>query len=119
MIFRNKCTNSHLQYRLVSDRIMVARIKASPVNILLVQAYAPCEDDDDDVKERFYDSLDQTIAENQKRRECLIVMGDFNGKVGMGKDDDIVGPYGLGERNENGQYLTDFCRRHDLFVTNT
>jgi len=28
-------------------------------------------------------------------------MGDFNGKVGDIKEEDIVGPFGLGQRNEN------------------
>ena len=46
-------------------------------------------------------------------------MGDFNGKVGLGKEDDIVGPFGLGLRNENGQSVGDFCRTHELFATNT
>src|SRR4029077_11619107 len=54
-----------------------------------------------------------------KGRECLIVMGDFNGKVGSNKDEDIVGPFGLGIRNENGEYVVDLCRKHKLYVTNT
>src|SRR5688572_11431920 len=45
-------------------------------------------------------------------------MGDFNEKVGNNKEESIIGPYGLGTRNENGNKLVNFCRKHNLFVTN-
>ena len=45
-------------------------------------------------------------------------MGDFNGKVGEGREEDMVGPFGLGERNDNGEKLVNFCKRQNLFVTN-
>ena len=31
----------------------------------------------------------------------------------------MVGPYGVGVRNDNGERLVNFCKRHNLFVTNT
>ena len=46
-------------------------------------------------------------------------MGDFNGKVGEGREEDTVGPYGQGERNDNGERVVNFCKRHNLCVTNT
>ena len=118
VILKGDIAKSVLQYEAISERLMIVRIKAAPVNVLLIQEYAPCEDEDDIEKERFYESLDQTIAEHKKGRECLIVMGDFNGKVGNSKED-IVGPFGVGIRNENGEHVVDFCRRHRLFITNT
>ena len=39
--------------------------------------------------------------------------------MGNNKEEDTVGPYGMGVRNENGQYVVEFCKRHNLFVTNT
>ena len=41
-----------------------------------------------------------------KSHEVTIVMGDFNAKVGEGKEGRTGGPHGLGERN-------------DLFILNT
>jgi len=46
-------------------------------------------------------------------------MGDFNGKVGNSREEDTVGPYGLGERNDNGERVVTFCKRHNLCITNT
>ena len=32
------------------------------------------------------------IKEYRKGRECVIVMGDFNGKVGENREEDTIGP---------------------------
>lgn len=45
-------------------------------------------------------------------------MEDFNIKVEQVNHTDIVGNYGLGERNERGEILIEFCQRNKLFITN-
>jgi len=52
----------------------------------------------------------------------LLVMDDFNAKVGKREPSamsSVVGLYGLGERNEAGEQLEDFCLEHELAVANT
>ena len=50
----------------------------------------------------------------------LVIMGDFNAKVGSnGTERSIVGVHGLGDRNDRGQLLVDFCAANELMVTNT
>jgi len=48
-------------------------------------------------------------------------MGDMNAKVGEGRVLNIVGPYGLGTRNENGD--VDWCKeqtyRHQYLLQAT
>ena len=39
--------------------------------------------------------------------------------MGKEREENIVGPYGLGVRNENGDLMLDFCREFGLVVTNT
>src|SRR2546425_789332 len=46
-------------------------------------------------------------------------MGDFNGKVGEIREEDTIGPFGVGVRNDNGERVVNFCKRHKLFATNT
>src|SRR3989441_747660 len=46
-------------------------------------------------------------------------MEDFRGKVEDNREEDIVGPFGLGVRNDNGERVVNFGKRHNLFVTNT
>jgi len=52
----------------------------------------------------------------------LLVMGDFNAKVGRREPSAMssaVGLYGLGETNEAGEQLEDFCLEHELALANT
>ena len=46
-------------------------------------------------------------------------MGDFNTKVGKGSYKDIVGSYGLGERNERGDKLIEWCTENNQIIMNT
>ena len=51
----------------------------------------------------------------------LLVMGNFNAKVGRREPSAMssaVGLYGLGETNEAGEQLEDFCLGHELAVAN-
>lgn len=49
----------------------------------------------------------------------VVVMGDFNAKIGKGRQQDIVGDFGIGTRNEGGERLLQFCLENRLIVTNT
>ena len=40
-------------------------------------------------------------------KDIVIVLGDFNAKVGSEQYENAVGPYGLGEVNERGQRLIE------------
>src|SRR6267154_1989270 len=119
VIVREEVVKSVMMWEPISERITIMKLKVAPINMLIVQIYAPCEDDKEEEKDRFYETLDQIIAEYRKGRECVVVMGDFNGKVGDSKVDDTVGPFGLGERNDNGERVVGFCKSHNLFATNT
>ncbi|GFO43397.1 craniofacial development protein 2-like protein [Plakobranchus ocellatus] len=46
-------------------------------------------------------------------------MGDFNAKVGEGREENIVGPYGLGTRNLRGEKLVEWCNMNNLIIGNT
>lgn len=56
-------------------------------------------------------------------REILIILGDFNEKIGSTKDDthigSTVGRYGIGQRNDRGERLLNFCIDNNLTITNT
>ena len=45
-------------------------------------------------------------------------MGDMNAKVGKGAVTIIVGSNGLGERNERGDRLVQFCEENQLVICN-
>ena len=45
-------------------------------------------------------------------------MGDFNAKVGEEKVNDIIGPHGLGDRNERGERLIEWAQINQFLVGN-
>lgn len=54
-----------------------------------------------------------------RRKENIIIMGDFNSVVGEGCEPNIVGAHGLEKWNERGKMPIDFPRQKKLVVTNT
>jgi hypothetical protein len=46
-------------------------------------------------------------------------MGDFNAKLGANRIGNIVGPHGLGEINERGERLAEWCAENNYTATNT
>jgi len=56
---------------------------------------------------------------NIKGSEYAIVMGDWNASVGEGGEENYIGKYGLGKRNEREQKLVDSCKTQKLIVANT
>jgi len=71
--------------------------------------------------ERFYQDLSQAVQQVRKR-DMLLIMGDFSAKVGRREPSpvsSVVGLYGLGETNEACEQLEDFCLEHELALANT
>ncbi|GFS08730.1 endonuclease-reverse transcriptase [Elysia marginata] len=57
-----------------------------------------------------------------KGRGNIIIIGDFNAKIGTKKkEEDLewIGCHGIGERNQRGQRLLDFAAENKLYITNT
>ena len=68
----------------VSDRILEARLDTKPVSTTIVQVYAPTNPSNQSnpqVTEDFYEQL-QEVTDRVPKRDILIIMGDFNAKLG-------------------------------------
>ena len=107
-----------LGYWPVSDRIIMMKIQGKSFNIAIVQVYAPTSASTDDEIEEFYNLLESTL-DQVKSNEVLVVMGDLNAKVGQERNGNIVGPCGMGEKNERGEKLIEFCQSRKFTITNT
>ena len=80
--------------------------------------YAPTSASTDDEIDEFYNLLESTI-DQVKSNEVVVVMGDLNAKVGQERNGNIVSPCGMGEKNERGEKLIEFCQARKLTITNT
>ena len=103
-----------------TERLLTMRLNTSqgPANIIC--AYAPTNCSEEEPKDIFYEQLDSVIK-NIPTKEQIILLGDFNARVGADYEswDICLGKHGTGKMNGNGQRLLEFCTLHKLCVTNT
>ena len=73
-----------------------------------------------DAKDEFYENLASTIR-NISSTKQLVLLGDFNARVGADNDlwPSCLNPFGVGKMNENGQRLLELCVFHNLCITNS
>ncbi|KAI0237747.1 L-xylulose reductase [Lamellibrachia satsuma] len=105
----------------VNERLMTMRIRLSGENYAtIVSAYAPTMTYSDEEKENFYESLKTTIG-RVPRSDKLIVLGDFNARVGRDHEtwERVIGHHGMGNENANGSLLLNMCAEYQLTITNT
>ena len=74
-----------------------------------------------EVKNDFYEQL-QKIVDEVPRHDMLLVIGDWNAKVGEQQlgEKEIVGRFGMaGERSDNGERFVPFCALNNLAIAST
>ena len=96
-----------LGFNPVSDRIVTIRLQGKPVNVTVIQTYAPTSTAEEEDVEDLYEMLHKLIAENPGG-DVMYVIGDWNAKVGEEQTDGITGRYGLGARDDRGDTLVEF-----------
>ena len=82
----------------------------------IVSAYAPTMTYPDEEKERFPESLKATIG-RVPRSDKLIVLGDFNARVGRNHEtrERGIGHHGMGNENANGS-LDNYAPLHYIYL---
>ena len=110
---------SLMEWEPISERIITARLKTKVKNVLVVQCYVPTEVAEITDNLDFYCKLQEILLHN--RRDICIVMGDLNAKIGAENEglEHIMGNHGIGEINETGQRLVDFCAENNLVIGGT
>lgn len=109
-----------IDFKPIDERLCTLRLKGKFFNITLINAHAPTEDKDDDVKDVFYETL-QNAYNNAPTRDIKIVLGDFNAKIGR----EAVYYPNVGKHsrhqttNENGTRLVDFAVSNNMVVSST
>ena len=102
----------------VSDRISTIRLQCKPVNMTVLQVYAPTSTAEEGYMEEFYEKV-QHVVDEITRGDVLYVIGDWNAKVGQDETNGTTGIFGLGERNERGDQLVEFCSRNGFQILTT
>ena len=89
-----------------------------PFSITLIQVYAPTSNAEEAEVEWFCEDL-QDLLELTPKKDVLLIIGDWNAKVGTQEISGVTGKFGLGVQNEAGQRLTGFCQVNTLVMANT
>ena len=84
-VFLDKeCAQSLCGFWCISERIVMIRLRGRPLDITVIQCYAPTAERSEEEIEKFYQQLDQAVRQC-KSQDIRLVMGDINAKVGAGK----------------------------------
>ena len=105
----NKCV---LGYNPITDRIISIRIQCRPINVSMIMVYAPTSAADDVEMMEFYEKVQEAVDVVPKG-DILYILGDWNAKVGDEATAAVTGGFGLGKRNDRGEYLVEFCNTNN------
>ena len=59
------------------------------------------------------------LSELTPKKDVLLIVGDWNEKVGSQEIPGATGKFGLGVQNKAGNRLTEFCQENTLVIANT
>ena len=86
----------------------------------VIVCYAPTEDAEEEIKDEFYDQLEEAIR-TTPQPDMRSVAGDLNARVGTdntGKER-TMGTHGYGYINNNGKRLVELCEETNLVIGGT
>ena len=105
----------------INERIMSCRFSLNRgQNVTMLSIYAPTMTQSAENKEKFYEEL-RNFLYSVPRQDKLILMGDFNARVGNDIESwkGVLGSHGIGKMNSNGLLLLSLCQEFQLAITNT
>ena len=76
--------------------------QGKPFNITVIQVYAPTSNAEEAEVEWFYEDL-WDLLELTPPKDLLLIIGDWNAKVGSQETPGVTGKFGLGIQNEGGK----------------
>ncbi|KAK3545698.1 hypothetical protein QTP70_011272 [Hemibagrus guttatus] len=120
VVLKEEFVRNVLEVKRVSDRVMSLKLEIEGVMLNVVSGYAPQVGCELEEKERFWSELDE-VMESIPTGERVVIGADFNGHVGEGNtgDEEVMGKFGVKERNLEGQMVVDFAKWMDMAVVNT
>ena len=118
----------------ISERLMTLRVRGRVIGdsqggtlnlvkgeyVTILSCYAPTLTSEDEQKDLFYEELHTALSET-KKEDKIILLGDFNARVGTDAAvwDGVIGRNGVGKMNSNGLRLLTLCSEFSLTITNT
>ena len=82
--------------------------------------YSPTLKSEPAEKDRFYSDL-RSLIQSTPADDKVVILGDFNARVGQDSEawKGVLGKHGVGNCNEKGRLLLEFCAEKQFTITNT
>ena len=94
--------NAVLGCNLKNDRMISVRLQGKPFNITVIQVYAPTSNAEETEVERFCEDV-QDLLELTPKKDVLVIIGDWNAKVGSQETPAVTGKLALECRMKQGK----------------
>ena len=118
IMVNKRVQNAVLGCNLKNDRMISVHFQGKPLNITVIQVYAPNSNSEEAEVEQFYEDL-QSLLELTPKKDVLFIIGDWNAKVGSQETPGVTSKFSLRVQNEAGQRLIEFCQESALVIANT
>lgn len=117
-LIKKEFKNNIINFTGISERVALLQLEFERLIISIIQAYAPTERAPEDEMELFYKNLESAHALATGK---VLVMGDFNAKIGCPKPEHypVMGQHGFGERNDRGERLINYAFQYQLSIMNS
>ena len=101
-VMKNRLSKSMVGFMPISDRIILCKFHAKPFDIVVLPLYVPTTEHSDEEIETFYEKVDNALK-HTKSTDNIIIMGDFNVKIGNTAMLRCRGNQSLGKTNKRGE----------------
>ncbi|KAJ8705403.1 hypothetical protein PYW07_011230 [Mythimna separata] len=107
-----------ISFKGLSERVALLELIINNIETTIIQCYAPTTTASDEDIELFYSTVNNALKVSQKN---IIVIGDFNAKIGQPNQDEnvIMKSHGYGSRNNRGNRFIQFARENKFSILNT
>ena len=102
IIVNKRAQNAVLGCNLKNNRRLSGHFQGKPVNITVIQVYAPTSNAQEAEGEWFYEDP-QDLLGLTPQKDVLFIIGDWNAKVGSQETPGVTSKFGLRIQNEAGQ----------------
>ena len=106
------------EWKEVSSRLMWVRLKFGREGWVIVSAYGPGSEKDDNERDQFWNEL-RDCVNSFGDNVNVVVLGDLNARVGNIVIQGVTAKFGVPGVNDRGQLLLDMCIDQELAIGNT
>ena len=82
----------------------------------MIQVSIPTTNAEEAEVERFYEDRQDLLELTPKKKDVLLIIRDWNAKVGSQEIPQVTGKFGLGVQIEAGQRLREFSQEKALVI---